>query len=81
VDSRIEVDSLEAIDALVRHGLGVSVAPRRRGAARSGLRTAPLGAPPLRRVLVLLDRPRNPRARLADALYAALCGAAAPNGA
>ncbi len=72
VESTMEVDSLEAVEALVGHGLGVSVAPRRAGAPRAGLRRAPLGAPPLFRALALIDRPRNPRARLSDALHAAL---------
>ena len=72
VDAAMEVDSLEAVEALVRHGLGVSVAPRRAGAGRLGIRAAPLGDPPLWRALALLERPRNPRARLADALLAAV---------
>ena len=72
VDAAMEVDSLEAVEALVRHGLGVSVAPRRAGAGRLGIRAAPLGDPPLWRALALLERHRNPRARLADALLAAV---------
>ena len=72
VDAAMEVDSLEAVEALVRHGLGVSVAPRRAGVGRAGIAAAPLGDPPLWRALALLERPRNPRARLADALLAAV---------
>ena len=72
VDAAMEVDSLEAVEALVRHGLGVSVAPRRAGAGRLGIRAAPLGDPQLWRALALLERHRNPRARLADALLAAV---------
>jgi DNA-binding transcriptional LysR family regulator len=74
VDSSMEVDSLEAVEALVRHGLGVSVAPRRVGAPRASLLSAPLGSPPLVRALALIDRPRSPKAPLIDALHAALIG-------
>jgi DNA-binding transcriptional LysR family regulator len=81
VVAAMEVDSLEAVEALVRHGLGVSVAPLRLGANRAGLTVAPFGDPPLARVLSLLERPRNPRARLADALFEALlAGAKAGDG-
>ncbi len=80
VEAAMEVDSLEAVDALVRHGLGVSVAPRRLGADRRGLQAAPFGDPPLTRSLALLERPRNPRARLADAFLAALGRGAQPMG-
>jgi DNA-binding transcriptional LysR family regulator len=72
VDAAMEVDSLDAVEALVRCGLGVSVVPRRQGAARDGLRVAPLAEPPLWRSLSLIERPRHPRARFADALHAAL---------
>jgi DNA-binding transcriptional LysR family regulator len=75
VDAAMEVDSLDAVEALVRCGLGVSVVPRRQGAARDGLRVAPLAEPPLWRSLSLIERPRHPRARFADALHAALTAA------
>jgi DNA-binding transcriptional LysR family regulator len=71
-EAAMEVDSLEAVEALVRHGLGVSVVPRRRGAVREGLQIAPLDAPPLWRRLSLVERPRHPRGRFTDALFAAL---------
>jgi DNA-binding transcriptional LysR family regulator len=72
VDAAMEVDSLEAIEALVRHGLGVSVVPRRRGAPRTGLRVTALDDPPLWRCLSLVERPHHPRARFTDALFEAL---------
>jgi DNA-binding transcriptional LysR family regulator len=71
-DAAMEVDSLEAVEALVRHGLGVSVVPRRRGAPREGLQVAPLNEPPLWRRLSLVERPRHARGRFTDALFAAL---------
>ena len=72
VDAAMEVDSLEAVEALVRAGLGVSVIPLRRGATRHGLRAAPLSDPPLWRHLSLIERPGHRRARFADALFNAL---------
>ena len=70
----LEVDSLEAITALVRHGLGVSVVPQRAAAPPlpEDLTVVPFGDPQRERVLVLLERSANPKARLADALCAAL---------
>lgn len=68
-----EVDSLEAIEALVRHGLGVAVVPDRTGGTPPpGLKIRPFGNPQAVRRLVLLSRPRSPRARLIDALHATL---------
>lgn len=72
VDAAMEVDSLDAVEALVHWGLGVSVVPRRRGATRAGLVTAPFGAPPLWRSLSLIERPRHPRSRFTDALHESL---------
>ena len=66
----MEIDSLEAIEALVRHGLGVSVVPDRRLA--SDLTQVPFGDPQAVRRLVLLTRPKSPRSRLIDALTRAL---------
>lgn len=70
----LEVDSLEAITALVRHGLGVSVVPLRAAAPPlpDDLTAVPFGDPRHERVLVLLERSTNPKARLADALCGAL---------
>ena len=77
----MEVDSLEAIESLVAHGLGVSVVPERPG-ARPGaplaatLRRLPFGNPQAARHLALIERDRNPKARLAAALHAQLVAVA-----
>lgn len=73
----MEVDSLEAIEALVAHGLGVSVVPERALApVPPALRRLPFGTPRDVRRLVLAERAGNPRARLAGALHAELVTAA-----
>lgn len=74
----MEVDSLEAIAAMVRHGLGASVVPDRGG--MQGLRRAPFGAPQHHRRLSLMTPRRQPKARLVDALHANLAAAAAGRG-
>lgn len=70
----LEVDSLEAIEALVRNGIGISIAPQRACAPpyRDDLKVLPLGSPQISRELVLIDRINNPRSRLSDALFAEL---------
>ncbi len=70
----MEVDSLEAIEALVHHGLGASIVPDRGGTEGVGgeLVRVPFGNPQVMRRLVLMTRPRPPRARLIAALMAAL---------
>ena len=70
VRAAMEIDSLEAIEELVRHGLGVSIVPDRGRAA--DLHRVPFGAPQAVRRLVLMTRPRPPRARLIAALGEAL---------
>lgn len=79
VSAVMEVDSLEAITAMVRHGLGASVTPDRGG--MEGLRRAPFGAPQQHRRLALMTPQRQPKARLVDALHANLVAAAARRGA
>ncbi|MEM8759850.1 MAG: LysR family transcriptional regulator [Pseudomonadota bacterium] len=67
----MEVDALEAIEALVRHGLGVSVAPRPAGASndvRRGLFTVPLPGDGATRALCLIEREGHPKAHLVSAL-------------
>lgn len=73
----MEVDSMEAIEALVAHGLGVSVVPERTGTSRAAplpdtLRHLPFGDPQAGRRLTLIERDSNPKARLAAALHAQL---------
>lgn len=76
----MEVDSLEAIESLVAHGLGVSVVPARPGVPfDTAFRRVPLeGADAVRR-LGFLMRPDNPKHRLAELLEKELV--AAVNGA
>ncbi|MEM7496950.1 MAG: LysR family transcriptional regulator [Pseudomonadota bacterium] len=67
----MEVDALEAIEALVRHGLGVSVVPRPAGTppeGRAGLLTLPLPGPGAHRALCLIEREGHPKAHLVSAL-------------
>ena len=74
----MEADSLEAIEALVAHGLGVSVVPQRSGApVRPELRRLPLAGPAAYRSLALVEREGNAKARLAAALHAELVAVAA----
>jgi DNA-binding transcriptional LysR family regulator len=74
VHSVLEVDTLEAIESLVRNGIGISIAPKRvcSPAYTSDLRIIPLGNPQTSRELIMIDRINNPRSRLADALFAEL---------
>ena len=70
----MEIDSLEAIARMVRHGLGVSVVPLPRGGEpiSTGLKWLPFGDPPLHRSLVVIERQANPQARLVSVLIGAL---------
>ena len=79
----MEVDSLEAIEALARNGLGVSIVPQRTGATgfANGLRVEPFCQPQAHRQLVLLERVGNPKSRLADAFLDRLREIAAGAGA
>lgn len=65
----MEVDSLEAIESLVAHGLGVSVVPERPGVPPSTrIRRIPLEGADAYRRLGFATRPDNPKARLAEIL-------------
>ena len=72
----MEVDSLVAVTSLVSHGLGVSVVPRHPLAPPlpDGIRAVPLGEPQLVRTVALLERQKNPKRRLTDALFQSLNG-------
>jgi DNA-binding transcriptional LysR family regulator len=71
VESAMEVNALEAVESLVRHGIGMSVVPRlmRAPAYGSGIVVRDFGSPQLSRRLIMLDRVNNPRGRLSDALF------------
>lgn len=70
----MELDSLEAIALMVKHGLGVSIIPvSHQGFLRfHGLKAVPFGKPPLRRRIGLAQRPGHPKAELTAALMEAL---------
>ncbi len=79
VDGKIEIGSLEAISALVRHGLGVSIGPVSSVAGPPrGVRVARFGPTPMYRDLALLRRTTSADHRVADAVLAAFRDAAAP---
>ncbi|MBH1963305.1 MAG: LysR family transcriptional regulator [Comamonadaceae bacterium] len=67
----MEVDSREAIELMVRHGLGVSIIPQSDPtiARFYGLRAVPLGKPALMRELGLARRNSSPKQRLIAALF------------
>ncbi|MGB3553731.1 MAG: LysR family transcriptional regulator [Jannaschia sp.] len=80
VQTAMETDSIEAIEALVANGLGVSVSPRRVGfdAPDPRLRRLPFPAPGLSRGLSLVSQTRNPRRRVVQALQSELADSVRP---
>lgn len=74
----MELDSLEAIAMMVRHGLGVSIVPvSHDGFLRfNRLMAVPLGKPPLRRRIGLAERLGHPKEAFTAALMQALKQAA-----
>jgi len=69
----LEVDSFEAVEALVRHRLGISILPRRTlASAPAGIRSLPLPGAPMARRVVLASRRASPRTLLTTRLAAAL---------
>lgn len=74
----MELDSLEAIALMVRHGLGVSIIPvSHAGFLRfHQLKAVPLWKPPLPRRIGLAERAGNPKAAVTGALMLALRRAA-----
>ncbi|MBK0399147.1 LysR family transcriptional regulator [Limibaculum sp. M0105] len=73
----MEVDALDAVEALVRAGLGISVVPARHGPPQSGpaLRRIPIDGEDAIRKLCLIEREAHPRAHVVGALHAELVGA------
>jgi len=72
VNSRMEVDTLDGVLALVAAGLGVSVVPDHMGLRDFRERVHPLGdPPPVRRLGMMID-PTSPRRHFCDAFFAAL---------
>jgi DNA-binding transcriptional LysR family regulator len=73
VRSEMEIDTLEGVVSMVEAGLGVSIVPARSGAAfPEGIRTFPLGDPPVTRRLGLLAPVKSVRQRFVDYLGEAL---------
>ncbi|MGI9521760.1 MAG: LysR family transcriptional regulator [Hyphomicrobiaceae bacterium] len=70
----IEADSLMAVKSLVSHGLGVSIVPMNPQAqlGSNGIQMIPFGEPQHTRKLALLERLKNPKRHLTDALFASL---------
>ncbi|MEM1298776.1 MAG: LysR family transcriptional regulator [Pseudomonadota bacterium] len=66
----MEIDNLDAIVQLVRHGLGVAVVPDM-GTDLEGLTRIPFCDPQMARRTVLMSRPGGPSARLLEALHLA----------
>jgi DNA-binding transcriptional LysR family regulator len=75
----MELDSLEAIALMVRHGLGVSIIPvSHAGFLRlHRVKAVAFGRPPMKRTIGLAQRIGHPKQHLTTALLAALKQAAA----
>ncbi len=71
VREAMELDSLEAIRQMVRHGLGVSVVPYRCVEDRDAeeLRWVPFGEAPITRSIGLIERQEHLQTGLTTALY------------
>lgn len=71
VEDAMELDSSETIVGLVAAGLGVGIVPAGRLEAvdKKSLRILPLGKPPVRRQVVLMETEDNQRSDLAAILY------------
>lgn len=73
VADAMEVDSIEAVEAMTRHGLGVSIIPARAAAPHpADLRRIPLGAPTTYRALGLFARREAALRPFVDEFFAAL---------
>lgn len=66
----MEIDNLDAIVQLVRHGLGVAIVPDT-GPDLEGLTKVPFCDPQMARPIILIARPGGPSVRLVEALHAA----------
>ena len=81
VHTGMEIDSLEAIASMVKHGLGVSVVPDRAAAdLPRGIKKVPFGDPPLCRVIGVVERRDNPKIYLIRALVEILSDLAGDKG-
>jgi len=65
----MEIDSIDAVEAFVAHGLGISITPLRCNAPlNAALQRLPIGRPRLYRGLVMLQLANSPRPQVAKAL-------------
>ena len=75
VHEAVELDEIEAIANMVRHGLGVALLPRLRRPDMTGLRLLPLGEAAFQREIGLIGRlpfePGSMRGKIAECLLAA----------
>lgn len=72
VSSRMEIDTLDGVLALVAAGLGVSIVPDHMGLRSFRERVHPLGdPPPVRRLGIMID-PGSPRRHFCDAFFTSL---------
>lgn len=75
VHEAVELDEIEAIANMVRHGLGVALLPRLRRLDMTGLRLLPLGEAAFQREIGLIGRlpfePGSMRGKIAECLLAA----------
>ncbi len=80
VQSSMEVDTQDGVQALVAAGLGVSVVPEHPGLRDPRFRVLPLGDPPPLRRLGLVFDPASPRRRFCELLESELRRVAAESG-
>ena len=73
VQSTMEVNSIQGVEALVRHNLGISILPKQAlSADPEGIQTVPLGTKDACRFVVVASRENSPRKNLVDLLAAEL---------
>lgn len=80
VQSTMEVDTQDGVQALVAAGLGVSIVPEHPGLRDPRFRVVPLGDPPTLRRLGLMFDPTSPRRRFCDLLESELRNVAQDTG-
>jgi DNA-binding transcriptional LysR family regulator len=65
----MEIDSIDAVESFVAHGLGISITPLRcKAPLNTALQRFPIGRPRLYRGLVMLQLANSPRPQVAKAL-------------
>ena len=70
VNAAMEVDSIEAVECLVAHDLGVSILPRRIAEPdRQDLRYVPIEIDGFSRRVAMISHRRSPRSKVSDSLF------------